>query len=71
MVFLGCSTSFAIGHMRSPDLIKIRCFKSANQLCMLDMVYETMIMGRAHNCFDQYEYIKLDAMPNTLKKIYR
>ena len=43
---------FAIGHMRLPDLIKIQCFKSASQLCMLDLVYEMMIMGRAPNCFD-------------------
>ena len=43
---------FAIGHMKLPDLIKIQCFKSASQLCMLDLVYEMMIMGRAPNCFD-------------------
>ena len=48
MVFLGCSTSFAIGHMRSPDLTKIRCFKSANQLCMLDVVYEAITSVNSH-----------------------
>ena len=30
---------------------------------MLDLVYEMMIMGRAPNCFDKYEYIKFDVMP--------
>ena len=42
----------AIGHMRLPDLIKIQCFKNASQLCMLDLFYERMIVGRAPNCFD-------------------
>ena len=46
VVFLGCSTGFSNGHMRLPDLIKIQCFKSANELRMLDLVYEMMIMGR-------------------------
>ena len=55
--------------MRSPDLIKIQCFKSADQLCMLDLV----IMGRAPNCFDKYEYIKLDVMlisPQSILQIF-
>ena len=43
VVFLGCSMSFC--YMRSPDLFKIQCFKSTSQLCMLDLVYEMMIMG--------------------------
>ena len=54
MVFLAVVQVFAIGHMRSPDQIKIQCFKNASQLCMLDLVYENsmMIMGHAPNCFD-------------------
>ena len=55
--------------MRLPDLIKIQCSKSASQLRMLELVFEVMIMERAPNCFDQYEYIKLDAVLNILKKI--
>ena len=39
---------------------------------MLDLDCEMMIMGRAPNCFDkyEYEYIKLDTMLNTLEKFY-
>ena len=29
----------AIGHLRLLDFIKIQCFKSASQLCMLDLVF--------------------------------
>ena len=29
---------------------------------MLNLVYEMMMMGRAKNCFDWYEYIKLDVI---------
>ena len=56
--------------MSSPDLINIQFFKSASQLCMLELVYEMMIMGYAPNCFDKYEYIKLDVVLNTLKKFH-
>ena len=42
----------AIGHMRSLDQIKIQCFKSASHLCMLDLVYEMMIVERAPNYVD-------------------
>ena len=34
--FRSVSQVHAIGHMRLPELIKIQCFKSASQLCMLD-----------------------------------
>ena len=55
--------------MRSLDQIEIQCFKSASQLCMLDLVKE-MIVGCASNCVDKYEYIKLDAMLNSLKSFF-
>ena len=29
----------AIGHLRLLDFIKVQCFKSASQLCMLDLVF--------------------------------
>ena len=54
VVFLGWSTSFfSIGHMGLPDLIQIQCSNCASQLCMLELVFEVMIMERAPNCLDQ------------------
>ena len=55
--------------MRLLDLIKVQCFKSASQLCMLDLVFEMMITGCTPNYMDMYENIKLDVMTNTLKKV--
>ena len=46
------SQVLTIGHMRSLDQIKIQCFKSASHLCMLDLVYEMMIVERAPNYID-------------------
>ena len=36
VVFKSVSQFYAIGHLRLPALIKIQCFNSARQLCMLD-----------------------------------
>ena len=43
------------------DQIEVQGFKSASQLCMLDLVYE-MIVGCASNCVDKYRYIKHDVI---------
>ena len=51
-VFKSVSQVYTIGHMRQLELIKIQCFKSASQLCMLDWVFEMMIMGRSPNYID-------------------
>ena len=49
---LDASQVLAIGRMRPLDQIKIQCFKSASHLCMLDLVYEMMIVERAQNYVD-------------------
>ena len=38
---------------------------SVSQLCMLDYVFEMIIMGRSPFFIDKYEYIMLDNMPST------
>ena len=55
--------------MKLLDLIKVQCFKSVSQLCMLDLVFKMMIMGCTPNYMDMYENIKLDVMSSTLKKV--